>query len=62
MSYDSSPSRCPSCRTGDVISITMSVSEADLQFSTCHECEAKWWVKDGRAVALSSVLGTVGTR
>lgn len=54
--------KCPSCRNGDVISITMTVSGTDLQFSTCHECEAKWWVKDGEAVPLTSVLGTVGTR
>jgi formate dehydrogenase maturation protein FdhE len=50
---------CPACGTGDVISISMTVSGADLQFSTCHECEAKWWVRDGEQVALSSVLGTV---
>jgi hypothetical protein len=40
----------------------MTVSGAELQFSTCHECEAKWWVRDGESVPLSSVLGTVGIR
>jgi DNA polymerase III alpha subunit (gram-positive type) len=54
------PNRCPACRTGDVISITMSVGGTELQFSTCHECEAKWWAKDGNPVPLDSVLGTVG--
>jgi DNA polymerase III alpha subunit (gram-positive type) len=54
------PNRCPACRTGDVISITMNVGGTELEFSTCHECEAKWWVKDGKPVPLTSVLGTVG--
>jgi hypothetical protein len=40
----------------------MIVGGSELQFSTCHECEAKWWVKDGEPVPLTSVLGTVGTR
>ena len=54
--------KCPSCKNGDVISITMMVAGSQLQFSTCHECEAKWWVKDGESVPLTSVIGTVGTR
>lgn len=62
MANDSLPRSCPACRTGDVISITMSVGESDLFFSTCHQCEAKWWVKDGESVPLSSVLGTVSSR
>jgi hypothetical protein len=40
----------------------MTVAGSELQFSTCHECEAKWWVKDGESVPLTSVIGTVGTR
>ena len=27
---------CPNCRQGDLITITMSVSERDLTFATCH--------------------------
>jgi DNA polymerase III alpha subunit (gram-positive type) len=52
---------CPSCRTGDLISICMTVSDRDLAFSTCHLCEAKWWYKDGELVPLDSVIGLVGS-
>ena len=50
---------CPSCGQGDLISISMAVSERDLQFTTCHLCEAKWWYREGELVPLSSVLDLV---
>ena len=50
---------CPSCRQGDLITISMSVSERDLTFATCHLCEAKWWLRDGEEVPLTSVLDVV---
>ena len=42
---------CPSCRSGDLISITMTVAGRELAFSTCHLCEAKWWYRDGEGRA-----------
>ena len=53
---------CPSCRTSELITIAMAVGGAELAFSTCHECEAKWWFKDGEPVQLASVIGLVGVR
>ena len=53
---------CPSCQSGDLITIQMTVSETELSFSTCHECEAKWWHRDGEPVELTSILGLVGTK
>jgi DNA polymerase III alpha subunit (gram-positive type) len=50
---------CPNCQSGDLITITMSVSGRDLAFTTCHLCEAKWWYRDGEHVPLQSVLGLV---
>ena len=50
---------CPNCRSGDLISISMSVSGRDLAFTTCHLCEAKWWQRDGEEVPLQSVIGLV---
>jgi hypothetical protein len=50
---------CPSCGQGDLIKISMAVSERDLQFTTCHLCEAKWWYREGELVPLSSVLDVV---
>lgn len=51
---------CPECHQGDVISISMTVGDRDLSFSTCHACEAKWWHRDGQSVALAQVIDTVG--
>ena len=53
---------CPSCKTSDLITIAMTVGGAELAFSTCHECEAKWWFRDGEPVQLTSVIGLVGVR
>ena len=50
---------CPNCRQGDLITISMAVSERDLTFTTCHMCEAKWWFRDGEMVPLSSVIDVV---
>jgi hypothetical protein len=50
---------CPTCLQGDLITIEMSVSERDLTFTTCHSCEAKWWVRDGEVVPLASVIDLV---
>ena len=38
---------CPTCRSGDLISISMTVAGRELAFTTCHLCEAKWWYSDG---------------
>ncbi len=53
---------CPVCFQGDLISISMAVSGSDLSFTTCHMCEAKWWYRDGAAVPLQSVIGSVLTQ
>ena len=53
---------CPECYQGELISISMIVSENDLSFTTCHMCEAKWWYRDGEAVRLQSVIGNVLTQ
>ncbi len=50
---------CPSCRQGDVITISMVVGGGELTFATCHLCEAKWWYRDGEEVPLNSVIGLV---
>jgi hypothetical protein len=53
---------CPTCRQGDLISISMTVGDRDLSFSTCHLCEAKWWFQEGEQVALTSVIDLVVKR
>ncbi|HYX79740.1 MAG TPA: hypothetical protein VE976_03930 [Actinomycetota bacterium] len=53
---------CPVCDQGDLITISMTVNGSDLSFTTCHMCEAKWWYRDGEAVPLQSVIGSVLAR
>jgi uncharacterized protein (DUF983 family) len=53
---------CPVCEQGDLITISMNVNGSDLSFTTCHMCEAKWWYRDGEAVLLQSVIGSVLAR
>lgn len=53
---------CPVCEQGDLITISINVSESDLAFTTCHMCEAKWWHRDGEPVPLQSVIGSVLSR
>jgi uncharacterized protein (DUF983 family) len=56
---ETSPGTCPECKQGDLITISMSVSERDLTFTTCHMCESKWWFRDGELVPLTSVIDMV---
>ena len=56
------PGTCPSCKQGDLITISLAVSERDLTFTTCHLCEAKWWYQGGALVPLSSVIDLVVKR
>ena len=53
---------CPECRTGDLVTITMTVAGRDLAFTTCHYCEAKWWKRDGEPVELGSVIDLVALK
>ncbi|HEV8621635.1 MAG TPA: hypothetical protein VGR33_01935 [Actinomycetota bacterium] len=59
---DKTEGTCPVCEHGDLISITMSVGGRQLAFTTCHLCEAKWWYRDGQAVPLKLVIGTVAPK
>ena len=54
---------CPACGTGDLITISMSITDdRDVSFTTCHLCEAKWWFKDDDLVPLASVIGLVSAK
>jgi hypothetical protein len=56
------PGSCPNCKQGDLITISLAVSERDLTFTTCHLCESKWWFQGGELVPLSSVIDLVVKR
>lgn len=59
---DESNGTCPVCRSGDLISISMTVAGREIGFSTCHVCEAKSWYEDGKPVPLESVIDLVVRR
>ena len=52
---------CPACKTGELLSVTMTVNDRDVSFTTCHWCEAKWWYQNGELVPLASVLDLVAS-
>jgi DNA-directed RNA polymerase subunit M/transcription elongation factor TFIIS len=54
--------RCPNCGSDDVVSISMNVEEAEVEFRACHRCEHRWWEQDGRSVSLQTVLARVNKR
>jgi DNA polymerase III alpha subunit (gram-positive type) len=62
MVYSAHHPSCPACRTSELITIAMTVGGTELAFSTCHQCEARWWFRNGEQVPLSSVIGLVGIR
>jgi DNA polymerase III alpha subunit (gram-positive type) len=53
---------CPSCGSDDLLRITMMVGGRPLSFTACHECEAKWWQRDGAQVPLRSVIALASNR
>jgi hypothetical protein len=53
---------CHACGSRDLVTITMTVGDRAVSFTACHDCEAKWWYRDGERVELSSVLDLVTTR
>lgn len=50
--------RCPQCRGEDCIhiEIRLKADEENVQFFSCRRCEAKWWERKGRSIALDDVL------
>ncbi len=48
---------CPECHGEDCIHIEIRLKgDETIQFYSCRLCEAKWWERDGDAVALDEVL------
>jgi formate dehydrogenase maturation protein FdhE len=53
--------KCNACGSNDLITVTMTVDKQVVSFTACHNCEAKWWFRDGQRVALDSVLDIVAS-
>jgi formate dehydrogenase maturation protein FdhE len=50
---------CRACGSRDLVTITMSLGAQAVSFTACHNCESKWWYRDGERIELSSVLDLV---
>lgn len=49
--------RCPTCGSHDVININLTMEGGEqVSFFGCHQCEKRWWYKDGEPTALPEVL------
>jgi len=52
---------CAACGQDSVIQIELSLPDGtQVQFCSCHRCEAKWWDRDGEQLALDAVLDLRG--
>ncbi len=54
--------RCPSCRTRELVVITMRVGEEQVALRTCSFCDLRYWEGLDGQMPLESVLALVGGR
>ena len=51
------PLTCGACNASTVIEIELTLPDGtEVEFYSCHSCEARWWNRDGEALELDSVL------
>ncbi|MEA2507078.1 MAG: hypothetical protein QOH48_1696 [Actinomycetota bacterium] len=48
--------QCPQCKGEDCVQIEINLQEETVQFSSCRNCEAKWWQHGGDTIDLNEVL------
>ena len=51
---------CPDCGTEELLKVTLTVAGSEMEFTTCHTCEGRWWEREGELVPLTSLLSLVG--
>ena len=52
---------CPECGADDGIEIELRLADDTfVNFCSCHQCEARWWNRDGKSLALDDVLKLAG--
>ena len=57
---DSRPMDCPSCSQTDVLEIEHILPDGtEVLFFSCHNCEEKWWNRDGKDVDVTQILEIV---
>ena len=56
----SSPMDCPSCKNTDVLEIEHVLPDGtEVLFFWCHNCEEKWWNREGVDIDVTQVLEMV---
>ena len=54
------PMDCPECSQTDVLEIEHILpDEIEVRFFFCHNCEEKWWNRDGVDIDVTQVLEMV---
>jgi DNA-directed RNA polymerase subunit M/transcription elongation factor TFIIS len=48
---------CGACGAQTVIQIELTLPDGtEVEFYSCHECDTRWWNRDGEPLALDAVL------
>lgn len=48
---------CPKCGSANVININLTTETGEpISFYSCHECDNRWWNRDGEPIDLPEVL------
>ena len=48
---------CSSCGASDAIRIQLTLNDnTEVNFSSCHRCEHRWWDSNGEVLDLTAVL------
>ena len=48
---------CAVCGADSVIQIELTLADGtEVDFFSCHQCETRWWNRDGKQLELDAVL------
>ncbi len=48
---------CRGCGSARVTSIEMTLTDGSIvNFASCHHCETRWWLQDGRVLSFEKVI------
>jgi DNA-directed RNA polymerase subunit M/transcription elongation factor TFIIS len=48
---------CQVCGANNVIEIELTLPDGtEVMFCSCHQCETRWWNREGERLALDAVL------
>jgi hypothetical protein len=56
------PSTCPLCRSKELLSVSLRLSDGEVSFTHCNRCEWREWERRGRRMPLGAVLERVPPR